>query len=770
MDMVTPVDMDMSDPPDDGPCVPESNQALCVAAGAECGMLPSTLDSCGTRRTPMCGDCPGDGNACVDNKCSCEAESDEDLCTAAQAVCGEITVTDTCGVERTVTCGSCIGDGEECDNNRCLVPCGDETSAELCMGAGAQCGSISLVNSCGDQVTINCGMCLGQGEDCAPNNVCFCVPESDDDLCDSSGAECGDTMVEDRCGNTRMINCGGCPGADDFCNATNQCECTPETDGAFCGRNSAQCGTISAPDNCGMMRMVNCGGCNDGICEADNTCSVCQPETDEQFCARINKTCGDVTGMDNCGDPRTANCGSCSNDRTCSGNNTCECPAPSCSGVECGSITNACNRTSDCGGCGNNEVCSSNTCVCDPETDAELCTAANATCGSITTQDRCGATRTVNCGTCSGGQVCENGGNTCCSSESNNDFCMNANAECGNISGTDNCGYPRSINCGGCGMGESCNNNQCECVPETDAQICALESASCGTVTRTDRCGVMRTVNCGPNNGMCGADETCTAGVCVCDQIMCGAQCGTVSNACGNSTDCGGCGTDESCSNNACVCDTPVCDPSFECGSVMNACNNVTRCGPLNGDCDKSNGNDNAVCNTGTNMCDCQPFDDNDICRANGDAECGSVTASNGCGMMVTVDCGMCDTSNGQDNNTCSNNKCSCTPDSDAAICQANGDPECGPVTDNDGCGMMVTVDCGMCDTSNGFDNNMCVNGACSCTPLTDQEICDAYGMANGGEACGNIGMQSDGCGNTSNVNCGNSCTAGVCTNNICTL
>ena len=77
MDMVTPVDMDMSDPPDDGPCVPESNQALCVAAGAECGMLPSTLDSCGTRRTPMCGDCPGDGNACVDNKCSCEAESDE---------------------------------------------------------------------------------------------------------------------------------------------------------------------------------------------------------------------------------------------------------------------------------------------------------------------------------------------------------------------------------------------------------------------------------------------------------------------------------------------------------------------------------------------------------------------------------------------------------------------------------------------------------------------------------------------------------------------
>jgi hypothetical protein len=785
----TPIlDMDMTfvDMPDegmmpDGMCTPESDVELCASAGAECGALPSMLDSCGVRRMPDCGVCAGDGNMCVNNQCSCVAETDQDLCLMAQATCGALVVMDSCGAERELDCGTCMGADEECDNNTCLVPCGDETSAELCMGASAQCGSITLVNSCGDQVTINCGQCQGDGERCAPNNVCFCEAETDAELCTDMGAQCGELMTTDICGTPRMINCGGCAGTDDICNNANQCECVPETDETFCGRNNAQCGTIVANDNCGVSRSVNCGGCDDGICQNDNTCSVCQPETNNQFCARLGKTCGEVSGMDNCGDPRTTTCGSCNNDRVCGGNNTCECPAPSCNNVDCGTVTNACNNTSDCGGCGNNEVCQTNQCVCAPETDAELCTANAATCGAITVQDRCAATRTVNCGTCSGGQICESGGNTCCSSESNTDFCQGAGAECGNISGTDNCGYPRSISCGGCGNNEICNgSNQCECVAETDQQLCQMAGAICGSLTVQDRCNATRTVSCGTcptNNGR--DNNMCDGGnQCVCtpysDAEICtnaGATCGAVtgSDGCGNMkmvANCGGCGTDESCVNNACECDTLTCDPGFDCGSVSNACSSID-CGPNNGMCDTSGGNDNNTC-VG-NTCTCTPYSDAEICSNEG-ATCGAVTGSDGCGgMKMVADCGMCDTSGGKDNNACSNNQCVCTPYNAMKICgDANAD--CDSITANDGCGMMVSFDCGTCDTSNGNDNNTCSGNMCSCTPSTTQEICDAYGAANGGEACGNIGMRSDGCGSMGNVNCGNSCTAGVCTNNICTL
>ena len=50
----------------------------------------------------------------------------------------------------------------------------------------------------------------------------------------------------------------------------------------------------------------------------------CTPETNIQFCTRLNKNCGSVTASDNCGISRTVNCGSCSTGYTCQvSNGTC---------------------------------------------------------------------------------------------------------------------------------------------------------------------------------------------------------------------------------------------------------------------------------------------------------------------------------------------------------------------------------------------------------------------------------------------------------------
>jgi hypothetical protein len=50
--------------------------------------------------------------------------------------------------------------------------------------------------------------------------------------------------------------------------------------------------------------------------------------------------------------------------------------------------------------------------ACVPESDAEICEAASAQCGALTRTDRCGVSRTVDCGTCEGFLAC-GGDNRC---------------------------------------------------------------------------------------------------------------------------------------------------------------------------------------------------------------------------------------------------------------------------------------------------------------------------------------------------------------------
>ncbi len=114
---------------------------------------------------------------------------------------------------------------------------------------------------------------------------------------------------------------------------------------------------------------------SDGGSAADDGATIdgCSGESDEVLCAGLDRDCGQTTTTDACGATRLISCGSCV-------------------------------LPDYCGGGGTPGVCGQGS--CEPETDAELCTALGKDCDELTTTDSCGETRVVNCGTCPSGYSC----------------------------------------------------------------------------------------------------------------------------------------------------------------------------------------------------------------------------------------------------------------------------------------------------------------------------------------------------------------------------
>ncbi len=119
--------------------------------------------------------------------------------------------------------------------------------------------------------------------------------------------------------------------------------------------------------------MAPAGGCTGDVAGDD----VCEPETDAELCAELGRDCGNTIQADSCGDSRTISCGTCT-------------PPESCGG---GGVAGECGQG-----------------VCEPETDAELCSNLGKDCDEISATDRCGETRTVDCGTCAEEETCGGGG------------------------------------------------------------------------------------------------------------------------------------------------------------------------------------------------------------------------------------------------------------------------------------------------------------------------------------------------------------------------
>lgn len=252
------------------------------------------------------------------------------------------------------------------DMNEDADMCIPETPAETCSRAGANCGQLQAVNNCGETVSVVCGTCtapLECGVGGSPN-VCGCVGSDDSALCASVSANCGTiNVVDPACGVARDVMCGSCQ-APEVCGQDNVCACTPETDAQFCTRLQAECGSVTAPDNCGTMRTRTCGTCS-GVEKCGfptaNQCG-CDRAT---ICSQLDLQCGMANINAQCPDIGTIDCGGCTNG-TCN-INTCECDA----GYT--TINGICQDINECltnsGGCAMNATCANTpgsfTCTCN---------------------------------------------------------------------------------------------------------------------------------------------------------------------------------------------------------------------------------------------------------------------------------------------------------------------------------------------------------------------------------------------------------------------
>ena len=179
-------------------------------------------------------------------------------------------------------------------------------------------------------------------------------------------------------------------------------------------------------------------------------------------------------------------------------------------GVYCGQIGDGCGGTLDCGNCTGSQVCVQNVCStpvdgCAPLTCAQV---GGTYCGAI--GDGCG--RLLDCGACPSPFTCGGGGiSNVCGASSDSGACSPTNCTqatgqyCGVVG--DGCGG--KMDCGNCDPGQSCGA----------AGIPGL----CGYFPDSGNC---MPTNCRQPNGK---------------------YCGVVGNGCGGQVDCGNCDAGQTC-------------------------------------------------------------------------------------------------------------------------------------------------------------------------------------------------------------------------------
>jgi hypothetical protein len=354
------------------------------------------------------------------------------------------------------------------------------------------------------------------------------------------------------------------------------------------------------------------------------------------------------------------------------------CTPKTCSqlGVECGAAGDGCGNAIDCGTCSGSEVCgivSPGKCdafSCTPRT----CASQGLECGAA--GDGCG--NALNCGTCPTGETCGASGPGQCGTGCSSRTCADQGLNCGPAG--DGCG--NALNCGTCAAGTTCGGGG---VPGQCGTTCVKKTCSdlgyvCGAAG--DGCG--GALAC----GTCPSGQTCSAGKCVtgsCTPKTCAAQgfeCGAAGDGCGAALDCGTCPSGKVCGiGGPGKCGASSCVPrtcsslGYECGAAGDGCGASLDCGtcPVGETCGAE----------GPGKCgkaSCLP----QTCSQQG-LECG--LAGDGCG--ASIDCGTCPV--GEVCGVGGPGKCgtpSCTP----KTCAQQG-IECGAA--GDGCG--ASLNCGNC-------------------------------------------------------------------------
>ncbi len=341
-------------------------------------------------------------------------------------------------------------------------------------------------------------------------------------------------------------------------------------------------------------------------------------------CAAEGKNCGTIS--DGCGG--TLDCGTCTvSGETCGGGgvaNVCggnTCTTCAAQGAECGSISDGCGGTLNCGSCPSGQSCSNNVCVCNPTT----CAAAGAQCGSISD----GCSGTLNCGSCPSGQSCS--ANACTGGGSGSaQYTFDSSTQGwtysnGSVTTSSAQTYEgaQSLAVSIAASGSQSNGPSVSSpsipagvtvtfhvwIPSgstvtaikpwvreandgnwdgnwvgtfnTNAWTTVTLDVPTNAVTPLDFLGVEFEVSGAwsgtvymdsiswPGGGSC---TTCAAA---------GAQCGSISDGCGGTLNCGSCSSGQSCSANVCVggsC-TTCAAAGAECGSISDGCGGTLNCG-----------------------------------------------------------------------------------------------------------------------------------------------------------------------------------------------
>ena len=201
------------------------------------------------------------------------------------------------------------------------------------------------------------------------------------------------------------------------------------------------------------------------------------------------------------------------------------------------------------------------------------CAQQKKNCG--TAIDGCG--HTLDCGTCTGTEICAGGGtaNVCATPSCTSKTCAQQGFNCGMA--TDGCN--NAISCGAtCPSGQTCGgggSNICgtgtTCVPKTCAAqnfTCGMQSDGCSTILDCGTCPSGESCGGGanPQNGVCGAAVTCTPKTCAQQNF----NCGMATDTCNTVIDCG------TCASGTCGASSPN-----QCGSALSCtglCTQQTVC------------------------------------------------------------------------------------------------------------------------------------------------------------------------------------------------
>ena len=262
-------------------CETANEISVCTGCTPQCAGRVCGDDGCGG----SCGECSA-SDQCQDGQCQCVAEADQELCGAADAECGTLSVTDRCGVSRSISCGTCSGP-ETCgaiSTHQC--GCIPQTDAELCTQRGATCGSLFVTDQCARSRSVECGMC-GASQVCRSNECEFCTPSCGTRQCGSNGCggTCGTCPSGEVCGSAGMCE------VDNDCNPVSNTGC-PAGAGCFVIQNEETACATAGGSTTFCSAANHCQGgraCLDGRCR-----KICTPGSDFQ-CA-VDEVCASIVG------------------------------------------------------------------------------------------------------------------------------------------------------------------------------------------------------------------------------------------------------------------------------------------------------------------------------------------------------------------------------------------------------------------------------------------------------------------------------------------